>query len=317
MIIPLKIALPLLVVIPLAIWFAGISKYDFLTPREIPANELRPKFASPVNRDIIDSLRVNSEPEPPLPPPLPEILPGDLAVSPALDAYLKDAPTGAPSLLQLATTLENRGQIQRAFLAYERIIDSTPAQTSFYEHAEGVISSLKTNLPVWNPDPSAAIPISVHIATARPAESFSSSLTILSELIAISSGGICLPHFEVAVSPQPLTPLPSLPAAVWFNIAGEDEKNPSLSVVTIAPKTDSEFEDKLLRAVYQLVSRRLEAIDQLNPLPPLNPEDSAQEALVNRVTRLAWREVAGTPFHSLEAQSPITPETSTPSQDQE
>ena len=52
MTVPLKFAIPLLFIIPLVMWFSGARKYDFMTPRAIPANELRPDFATPVEIEL-------------------------------------------------------------------------------------------------------------------------------------------------------------------------------------------------------------------------------------------------------------------------
>ncbi|MDQ8191111.1 hypothetical protein [Roseibacillus persicicus] len=304
--IPYKAAIPILLLTPLAIWFWGIRKYDFMTPRAIPASELRPDFASPVNREIADELAplAQSPPETET-PSIPEIDPGDLMVSPGLDEYMKDAHLGAPSLLNLAQRLQYEGQLQRSVLAYERVLDSTPSGGTSQSEAEAALAALKTSLPLWNADPAAATQIKVHLGTARTPESLSGALATLSELIRVSSGNLCQAEFQIITSPEPSQPLPALPVAMWLTMPSEDPEKPSFAVVTVAPKSDEELNDRLTHGLYRLLSRRIVAIDKLTPPPPLLKGEDPENAIVNKLTRLAWKQVLETPFQSLEAGPPI------------
>ena len=303
--VPLKFAIPLLFIIPLVVWFSGIRKYDFMTARVIPASQLRPDFASPVEIQIagIDAGQNPSAPEAEV-PELPEIDPGDFQTAPGLDEYQDDAKLGGAAMLQLAQKLQNAGQVQRAVLAFERILDSTPPGGSANEEAEMALANLKTTLPLWNSDPEAAIPLEIHLDTAREAESLSGAIATLSELITVGSGNQCQPTFQIHLSEKPQQPLPSLPVAIWLTVPSEDPDKPSLAVVTLAPKSDEDLNSRLTHGLYRLLARRIVSVGQLNPLPPLLQGEDPENAVVNKVTRLAWKQILATPFQSLEAGPP-------------
>ena len=299
--IPYKYAIPILVIIPISVWIIGTHKYDFMTPKEIPANKLRPDFASPVNREIADSVTARhpplSEPET---PPLPKIEMGNLQTSPDLDEYLLDSESGSAALLHLATRLLQAGQVQRAILAYERILDSTPHESTHRTEAETSLQNLKPSLPLWNPDPSAALPLTINLSTARDPESLSQSLLTLTKLIRAGSGNLCQPKFQINSAPKPTVELPSLPIALWLTIPGEDAEKPSLAIVSVSPQSKDDLEDALIRALFQMLQSRIQTIGNLTtPIFP-NNNPSPQNALLNRITRLAWKQVLQTPFQSLE-----------------
>ena len=303
--VPLKFALPLLFIIPLVVWFSGIRKYDFITARDIPASELRPAFASPVDREIAGmatagaaSTTGEDEPE------LPEIDPGDFQTAPGLDEYLSDAELGAAALFQLAQKLQNAGQVQRAALAFERILDSTPPGGSTRAEAVEALAPLKAGLPLWNSDPQASVPLQIHLDTVRPPESLSGAIATLSELVMVGSGNQSLPSFQIHPSDPPSELLPSSPVAMWLTVPSEDPEIPSLAVVTLIPESDEDLDARLTYGLYQLLARRITSIAQLTALPPLQQDEDAENAVVNKVTRLAWKQILATPFQSLESGPP-------------
>ena len=309
--IPLKISLPLLLIAPTAVWFWGTQKYDFLTPRDIPEHELRPEFASPVNSDIVASLHKLRQPkEEPKPPPIPDLDPGDLLTPPSLSEYQQYAEQGAPAILKLAEKLQNEGRIQRAALAYERIIDSTPVTSIEREQAEVTLEALKTTLPLWNIEPNEAVPLTINIVTARSEDSLQPSLAAISELIAVSSGGLCRPNFALQVSPTPSEELPALPIVLWLTVAGEDLEAPSLPVLTIAPSADTELDSRLAFSIYRLLARRIEENRALTTPPPLLQTENPETELVAKITRLSWNQLLKTPLQVFElvSKKPVLPQ---------
>lgn len=291
-----------------------------MTPRSVSASELRPEFASPVDREIIDSLTSRTD-EPPDTdaPSLPQIEFGSIGTSPGLDEYLADSQQGAQALLDLAIRLQNAGHIQRAVLAYERILDSTPAGGSPRLEAEETLANLKISLPIWNADSESAIPLEINLSTARAPETLQPALTALTELITIGSGNLCQPKFQIIPSSPPTQNLPSYPIAIWLTVPGEEPDKPSLAVITIAPQSDEEVTQKLTRGIFTLLKRRIESIGNLSTPLPLSEGEDAESALVNRITRLAWKQILETPFQSLqegpptgnttdEEETPATPE---------
>lgn len=305
MFVPLKFVFPLLLLVPLAVWFAGTRKYDFMTPRDIPDAELRPAFASPVNRELADSLK--PPPPEPEPDPIVEIDPGNLFQAPVLAQYLSESSKGPAALLQLASKLQNEGRIQRAVLAYERILDSTPVGGQERVQAEEALASLKTSLPLWNADSEKSLPLTIHLVTARSRESLQPSITALSELITVSSGNLCEPVFQVQEAPLPAAPLPALPIALWLTVEGEDPENPSLTVLTIAPESEEALDSRLTHALYRLIRRRLKNDAEITEPPTLLLDDDPEVAIVTKITRLTWQKLLRTPFQSLPVEEPPVP----------
>lgn len=303
--IPFKLAIPLLFIIPLVVWFSGVRKYDFMIPRTIPAGELRPDFASPVELEIgrVPEEETGSPPKVDA-PAMPEIDSGDFQTAPGLDEYIASAELGAPALLNLAQKLQSAGQVQRAVLAYERILDSTPLGGSASIEAEVALAHLKATLPLWNSDPAASVPLEIHFDTARDPESLKGAITTLTELITVGSGNQCKPSFQIRLSSAPSQALPSLPLAIWLTVPNEDPDKPSLAVVTLAPKSDEDLNSRLTHGLYRLLSRRIVSVGQLTHLPPLLQGEDPEHAIVNKVTRLAWQQILATPFQSLEAGPP-------------
>lgn len=319
--VPLKVVIPLLLLIPLTVWFIGTRKYNFMEARNIPENELRPEFASPVNHGIVDLLNSPQEPSPKEDAPtMPVIAVGDFQTSPALNEYQAESELGALALMNLAQRLQAAGQVQRALLAYERVLDSTPTGTSTQLEAETALADLKEIIPIWNPDPEAAIPLQLHLNTARTPESLTGTITTLTELIRVGSGNQAQPEFRITSSPLPNQQLPSLPLAIWLTIPGEDPEKPSLAIVTVTPQSDEELDSSLTHGVYRLLSKRIESIALLTPPPVLLQGEDPENAIVNKITRLAWQQILATPFQSLEAGPPSelpTEEPSSPEPDPE
>ena len=309
-VIPVKIALALLIVVPITIWFVGTSKYDFMTPRSLPSHELRPEFPSPLDREIAESLNSRIQ-EPPEKIALPKIEIGDLQTSPSLATYLEDAQLGAPALLDLAARLQKIGQVQRAVLAYERILDSTPANTKPRLEAESSLANLKATLPPWNADSSAATTFTINFNTAREPESLEGAINTLSELVRVSSGNQALPRFLINKSPKPSEELPALPIAMWLTITGEDVEKPSLTVLSVVPQSENELSDKLTAGLFYLLNKRIQSIGALMLPNPLEAEQEPENAVVNRITRLSWKQILSTPFQSLEEGPPAETNNST------
>ena len=166
---PSRIPIPIVIlccVITLSIvWCVGTRNKDFLsepTPEELIAvtkewMQNRPN-AYPVN-NVESALKVNNSP-PISPKPMVQAeqeitqLPtGNFLHSPALSEYgtLDDVDTDA--MIRLASLLENQGQVQRALLAWERVIDTSKSSASDRSLAVSAIKRLKPTPPPWNPDP--------------------------------------------------------------------------------------------------------------------------------------------------------------------
>lgn len=303
-IVPLKIALPLLIVVPILIWTVGTRRYDFVTPppdlivsqQPTPQEfEPEPKLEKPAPAPVVVE-EIPEEPEIPV-----EL--GDTESPPALDEYIHIAELDPNYLLRLAVALEQNGHVLRSLLAFQRIIDSTPAGGGIRAQAQAKQSELTAHELSWNAAPEPPLPIRLTISTNRPRSELSESLEHLSQELERSSGGICKLETMFRRAPQPLIKLPNLPIALWFTVKGEDPSNPPHSVITINPRQDEDLLQRLAGAFYELTRQRLQSFRELTPPPLLGQEDDSIIALNERMTWLMWHTLSSNPFMTVEADS--------------
>jgi len=303
--VPKKIAIPLLILFPIVIWILGTRKYNFMEPKPLSAEEIRPDFAAPPNRELVKSLSPFGDPPPEVPTPtIPRIELGDNFVSPSLSEYQADSHLGAPSLLQLGEELLAKEDQVRALLAYERILDSTPTGGKGATQAETAITKIKTKLPPWNPDPATRLALQVHLSSARDPSEFEAIASVITEISNSSSGHLCETQCVVETSPAPSQELPSLPIAIWITVPGEDPGKPSLSAVTIVPGPDENLDEKILQGLYRLLTTRAKMVGGLTPPSPLLRGEKATDSILFRITRLTWEKILNSPFQSLEQGPP-------------
>ncbi len=214
---------------------------------------------------------------------------GDLNSSPGLDSYLKFGEDNTPArLFELSSTLRTRGQFQRALLALERIIDTTPSDADALDEAAKGITNLVPTLPSWNVDPTSEISLMLHFSSARPAsEEMKEAVLQLATLIRQASSAQ-LEIIPKIISTRRQEAPEDSPIALWISTTGQ--KPFSSAVITTKTSQDVDvLVDELSLAVFQTIHAHLAKIGY--PTPPAL-EASGRDLLMAYTTRLMWRDFA-------------------------
>lgn len=297
-------------------WHLRTRHIDFLTPKgiELPAEDFGTDLAAG-SASLQPPIAKGTEPAGPVvaieekieEPAIPEISDadlGDLESSPGLDTYRKYARNNDPTrLLLLSSTLQTRGEFQRALLALERIIDSgkaTPEQLIETGHG---IAALTPTLPRWNVDPTSEIQLTMEIGIPRALDDpIKNAALELATLIRLHSGNQ-LDIIPKINSAETDIPIENPPIALWFtSTSGEPA---SSAVMTMKPSGDeSELLDELSLAAFQAIRSHLTREGYALP-PPL--QATGKDLLTLQITRLMWRDFARSLY-----RKPETPETPEP-----
>ncbi|NNM30565.1 MAG: hypothetical protein HKO57_13680, partial [Akkermansiaceae bacterium] len=218
---------------------------------------------------------------------------GDLDSSPGLSEYSEFASKGATYLIRLATELESRGEFERALLAWERVIDSCPAEPDERQSAEAAVLRLRPTLPRWNIDPAGEIPILLQLGTGRKSsEGLTEAVREAAEFLRRDSGDLC------AVTPRLTTAAVSTgsddgPIAVYLSGTGEAESNQS-SVVSVNPESNAmePVRRDILIAVYRVLREQLTGVEGIRPPSPPSHPDTPEDDYLRHLTRLHWQYAA-------------------------
>ncbi|RYD17739.1 MAG: hypothetical protein EOP88_24990, partial [Verrucomicrobiaceae bacterium] len=174
----MRVPIPVVILLVLAVaggtWWQNTRHMDFMTP----PSQARLELVRAQAEELFPEVKEPDEPEkpveppppeppPPVEPPKPEIDLGDLAAAPTLVDYSLRAPDGVPHLIELATALEEKGEFQRALLAWERVLDLGKPDDSQATTALSAIRRLRPTLPDWNTKPETAITVTLHAGTGK------------------------------------------------------------------------------------------------------------------------------------------------------
>ncbi|YCM44238.1 hypothetical protein V2O64_23300 [Verrucomicrobiaceae bacterium 227] len=284
--------------VSLLTWHLRTRDINFLTPKgaELPPEDFGTDLAAG-SASLQPPIVQGPKPDNPIvpvveEPEIPEITEadlGDLESSPGLDTYREFARKNDPTRLSLlSSTLQTRGEFQRALLALERIIDSGKATPEeLIETALG-IAALTPTLPKWNIDPTSEVQLTLEIGIPRALDDAIKDATLeLATLIRKHSGNQIdvIPKVNSTESDVPVEN-PSI--ALWFSTTGDQPI--SSAVLTMKPSGDqSELLNELSLAVFQTIRSHLEK-EGYAPPPPL--EATGQDLLTLQITRLMWRDFA-------------------------
>lgn len=300
----MRVPIPVVILLVLAVvggvWWSNTRHMDFLTlPSAEKLESIRIKVKSSLPRadqpdDAISVPLVVKEPEPPPPPPPvqePEIDLGDLTTPPTLQSYAEWVPQGSAHLIELATELEKKGEFPRALLAWERVVDLTPADATQAETAISAIKRLRPTLPAWNSKPEAQIQIMLHAGTGKKlAKTLTPILEGVARDLEAASSGIV--KFTAAVTPGKTTTSAKgpIPVALW--LAGPGKKPVSTEVLSFTVNSPDNLRQDILKTVFQLVRTQLGRDTAYTPPAALVDGEDPQGALSFRITRLCWSEFA-------------------------
>ena len=279
-------------------WWGNTRRMDFLTPpsaAKLEAIRIKVKSSLPRQDQRDDAISVPAVVKAPTPPPIveePEMDLGDLTTPPTLQSYGELSSRGAVHLIALAGGLEKKGEFQRALLAWERVVDLTPADADQAATAISAIKRLRPTLPEWNAQPEAKIAITLHAGTGRKlAATLTPILVDVARDLEAASSGI----LKVAATVTPgktSTPVKGpTPVALW--LAGPDKKSASTETLSFTVTEPETLRQDILKTVFQLIRSHLGRATKYIPPAALADGENPQGALNFRVTRLCWSEFAG------------------------
>jgi hypothetical protein len=297
--VPIPVVILLVFAVVGGVWWKNTRNMDFMTPpSESRLEEIRVKTESSFPRadqtnDAISVPVLVKVPEPPprIEPPKPPLELGDFTVPPTLQAYAGLAPQGAEHLIEVARALEEKGEFQRALLAWERVLDRTKPDESQMATAVSAIRRLRPTLPDWNQKPETSIHITLQAGTGKK---FSKPLTKALETVArdleTASSGILKVKANVTVGKSSSAGKGPVPVALW--ITGSDKKTSSTEVVSFTTDSPDVLHAALMKTLFQLVRSNLGKTPGATPPAALAEGENPADALGHRVTRLGWSELA-------------------------
>lgn len=297
--VPIPIVILLVLAVVSGIWWSNTRRMDFMTPptaaklekirqtteASFPQSE-PPKNAAP-------AAPVEKAPEPPPPPvepPKPKIDLGDLTTPPTLHNYGEITPLGSTHMSELAAALEEKGEFQRALLAWERVIDLTKPDATQAATAISAIKRLRPTLPNWNAKPEAAIAIELHAGTGK---TMAKTLTPILEGVArdLEAAAAGIVKVKATVTAGKNTPAKSpVPVALW--LSGPGKKPASTEVLSFTLESPDALRQEVMKTVFQLVRNHLGRATAYTPPTALAAGEDPQSALNFRITRLCWSEFA-------------------------
>lgn len=289
-------------------WYSGTRDKDFVSPptpgelAEVATEWEKNRPNIPPPKPINAALLADSAGQSPLNTGAEakgqvEVLPtGNLLHSPALSEYGIMGDKGAEPMIRLATRLETKGELQRALLAWERVIDTTHPSNEERALAVTAIRRLKPNLPPWNPDPSEELSLTLRAgATLRDKEILIRAMEKAAETVSEASGFILRVETKASIGKARGNRTPRIPVAVWFSRDLEKKggvaETPPISFMA-DPKQEEMLVAQIEAGIYALVRAHLTSSTSFSQLPEYPGGFKPSELLHFYVTRLMWREFA-------------------------
>jgi hypothetical protein len=280
-------------------WFARTDGMDFMTPGKITLAQedfgADLAVGAPVMQPKIKDGPRNDLPAQPADDEVPVVTEitdeelGDLESAPGLDEYRQYALNhSAAKLFALSSTLQARGNFQRALLALERVIDSCPqASAEDLQQASADIASLSPTLPRWNVDPDRESPLVLHISNSKTAsEELKTAALEIATLIRKNSGDQLEIILKVEVASTE-TEADNPPIALW--ISGTQEEHGKTALFSVPPVSEN-LTNALIRGTFLSVRGYLANLGY--PFPRGNENIPAVELLNHHITRSMWRDLA-------------------------
>jgi hypothetical protein len=285
------------------VWWSQTRHMDFLTPpSQAKLEEIRAKSEASIRwTDKVEfPVPVKVTPLPPVEPPQPKIDLGDLATALTLQNYAERTPQGSAQMIKLATALEEKGEYQRAWLAWERVLDLTKPDASQAAATISAVQHLRQTQPPWNSKPEAAVQLTLNISTGKK---LAKALTPILETLAMdlnqASSGI------VKIKPKlvPGKNNTSVKGPIAISLSGPDPKSTTTEVLAFTIDSPATLRNDVLKTIYQLIANHLARATAYTPLTDLADGQSPLDALHFRVTRLCWSEFAA----ALNTPAPAVP----------
>lgn len=295
----MRVPIPVVILLALAVmggtWWNYTRKMDFMTPpTEARLTEIRQKVESSFPRADVVEDAISPAPEPPAPPPeppKPDLNLGDLTTPPTLKSYGEMSPEGATHLIEVAKTLEEKGEFQRALLAWERVMDLTKPDEAQAATAIASIKRLRPTLPDWNTKPEAAVQMELHAGTGKDlAKKLTPVLEGVAKDLERASSGIVKIKAVVTAGKTNNSSKKPAPVALW--LTGPGKKAASTDVLSFTVESPDALQEKISTTVFELVRGYLTKSTAYTPAAGLAEGEKPMTALEFRITRLGWSEFA-------------------------
>lgn len=284
----------------LVTWHMLTKHMDFMTPTNaaLPPEDFGDDLAvgAPVMQPKIvegPKIDLSAQPVDPEEPIVSEISDedlGDLESAPGLDEYRSFARNNpALRLLDLSSTLQARGDFQRALIALERVVDTSenPSPEELSQATAG-ISSLAPTLPRWSVDPETETELTLLISGSKGASNTLKAAALdVATLIRKHSGDQLqiVPKVERLRGSSATTDATSLAISFQREISKE-----TTSTATLMMRGGGEDEgDDYIKAVFRSVRGHLAGLGY--PFPE-GFNIPAKDLLTQHITRLMWRDFA-------------------------
>jgi len=276
--IPIPIVILLAIAVVGGVWWLGTRHYDFLNPPP----------GSPLEIIHEQTAAQAPKPEAAAPPQAPSTAAVEANTPPTLALYREGPSVNAKDLLELSSTLETKGEIQRALLAAERVMDSTQPDEDQQKTAISAIRRLRPQLPAWNAESATAIPITLHAGTGKStAILLEPMMREIAGEIERASSGILKVTTNVAAGrdiPEDIGP-PIV--AVWFSGPAKH----STEVLTFTVLSPETLREDLAGSLLQLLRSHIANKSYLR-IPENELDDTQPVArFQTHVTRLVWLEL--------------------------
>jgi hypothetical protein len=283
--IPVSIATPLCLVVAGVTWFIGTRDKDFVTP---PAGLIVP--------DVSNAQEPNSAQ--PIAP-----MTGNTESPVTLDAFSDQASQGHTHLIQLARAMEQAGWLHLAWLAWERVLDSTTPPEEETKQAQTAIRALRGKSAshsdlVRYPQPPLSIFLRAGTAQKHVAE-IQPHLESIAQQIESASSGILQVRAHVTGGTNPPDTSAHTPVAIWLSGPHPDSSSSEVLSFTVHP--DIPLGERIQSSISQLL-RSLTARSLVQPPEP-KTGTSFTEELSDSITRRAWLTI-GTLLNSSENTHP-------------
>jgi len=214
--------------------------------------------------------------------------PGELKRPPNLQEYAELAPQGAARLLALADLLESRGALQRALLAWERVLDLSPATADQARTAIAAIKRVRPTLPAWNQDRAAAITITLRATTSKKsATTLTPALAQTARDLERAAAGILKVTTIVTTTSGNLTTSKAAPVTLWLK--GPNKSSSATTTLSFTPGSTKSLPDDLLKKVFVLVCGQLRHDPSLTSPVVMSAGENPLDALSCHITRLCWQ----------------------------
>lgn len=295
--VPIPVVILLVLTVVGGTWWKTTRHLDFVTPpSEAKLAEIRQKVESSFPQadrvdDAISVPVVVEPPPPPPPPPKPVIDLGDLSQPPALQNYGEISPKGPAPLIELARALEEKGEFQRALLAWERVIDLTKPDAAQSATAISSIKRLRPTLPDWNTKPETAIQIQLQASTSKKlVKDLTPVLEGVARELERASSGILKIKTTVTPGKSSTSSKAPTPVALW--LTGPGKKPVSTDVMSFTVESPDKLRDEISKTVFLLVRAYLVKSTAYTPPADVAVGENPMDALTFRITRLGWSEFA-------------------------